>query len=146
MRLESLDPKTRMLLSVIPKRNEAVKWEEEDGIVILVYPKNFTRLERFLHKRIGGPADIRRPLDDKGTLIWKMCDGNHNVHQICQDCHDRFKEDIEPVVRRVWGFLETLLELHLITIEKPGDKKEKENGEKDGEEAEEKEGEKEQSP
>ena len=134
MRLESLDPKTRLLLSIIPKRNEAVEWEENEGIVTLIYPKNFTRLERFLHKRIGGPENIRRPLDDKGTFIWKMCDGNHNVHEICKDSHDRFKEDIEPVVKRVWGFLETLLNLHLITIEKPGDDKDKENGEKDGEE------------
>ena len=26
MKLESLDPKMKMLLSVIPKRNEEVKW------------------------------------------------------------------------------------------------------------------------
>ena len=80
MKLESLDPKMKMLLSVIPKRNEEVKWVEEEGLVVLIYPKNFTRFERFLHKHVGGPKDIRRLLDDKGTFIWKMCDGDHNVH------------------------------------------------------------------
>jgi hypothetical protein len=131
MKLESLDPKTRMLLSVIPKRNENVKWEEKEGLVVLIYPKNFTRFERFLQKRVGGPKDIRRPLDDKGTFIWEMCDGNHNVHDICSDCHSKFKEDIEPVVRRVWGFLEKLIELNLLTIEKPEkDKKESDENEK----------------
>lgn len=136
MKLESLDPKTRMLLSAIPKRNEAVEWEEVDGLVVLIYPKNFTRFERFLHKRIGGPDNIRRPLDDKGTFIWKMCDGNHNVHEICQDTYSMFKEDIEPVMKRVWGFLEKLLELHLITIESEESKKKKENGEEDDKEKE----------
>lgn len=131
MELESLDPKTRMLLSVIPKRNEAVEWEERDGLVVLTYPKNFTRLERFLHKRLGGPGDIRRPLDDKGTFIWNMCDGNHNVQEICQDTYSKFKEDIEPVMKRVWGFLEKLLELHLITIETEESEDEKKNGDKD---------------
>lgn len=134
MRLESLDPKTRMLLSVIPIRNEAVEWEEADGLVVLIYPKNFTRFEKFLHKRIGGPADIRRPLDDKGTYIWKMCDGNHNVHEICEGSYAKFKEDIEPVMKRVWGFLEKLLELHLITIEIEESRKKRENGETNGKE------------
>lgn len=127
MKLESLDPKMRMLLMCKPIRNEAVEWVEEEDRVVLIYPKNFTRFERFLHKRIGGPDIIRRPLDDKGTYIWKMCDGDHNVHEICKATYSEFKEDIEPVLKRVWGFLEILLKLNLITIEKPD--KGKKNGE-----------------
>jgi hypothetical protein len=119
MKLESLDPKMRMLLLCKPKKNEAVEWIEEEGKVVLIYPKNFTRFERFLHKRIGGPDSIRRPLDNKGTFIWNMCDGDHNVHDICKASYSEFKEDIEPVLKRVWGFLEILLKLNLITIEKP---------------------------
>lgn len=119
MKLESLDPKMRTLLMCIPKRNEAVEWVEEGEKVVLIYPKNFTRFERFLYKRIGGPDVIRRPMDDMGTYIWKMCDGEHNVHEICRATYSEFKEDIEPVLTRVWGFLETLLKLNLITIEKP---------------------------
>jgi hypothetical protein len=56
-------------------------------------------------------------LDEKGTFIWKMCDGKHNVHEICLASYDEFHEDIEPVLRRVWGFLETLLKLNLISME-----------------------------
>jgi hypothetical protein len=123
MKLESLDPKMRMLLRCKPQRNEAVEWVEEEDRIVLIYPKNFTRFERFLHRRIGGPDIIRRPLDDKGTYIWKMCDGDHNVHEICKATYSEFKEDIEPVLKRVWGFLEILLKLNLISIEKP--KKEK---------------------
>jgi hypothetical protein len=130
MKLESVDPKMRMLLMCKPKRNEAVDWLEEEEKVILIYPKNFTRFERFLHKRIGGPDIIRRPLDDKGTYIWKMCDGDHNVHEICKATYSEFKEDIEPVLKRVWGFLEILLKLNLITIEKP-DKAKKDDDEGD---------------
>lgn len=126
MELDALSPKMKLLLSAIPKRNEEVEWMEEDGKVVLIYPKNFTRFERFLHRHLGGPDNIRRPLDDKGTYIWKMCDGDHNVHEICKDIYKEFKEDIEPVVRRVWGFLETLLKLGLITLEKPETEEDKE--------------------
>lgn len=119
MKVESLDPKMKLLVTCIPKRNEEVEWVEEEGNVVLIYPKNFTKFEKFLHKRIGGPANIRRPLDDKGTYIWKMCDGEHSVHEICQATYDEFKEEIEPVLRRVWGFLSILLKLNLITMDVP---------------------------
>jgi hypothetical protein len=139
MELQDLDPKMRMMLSAKPLRNEAVKWEEEDGKIVLVYPKNFTRFERFLHRRVGGPSDIRRPLDEKGTLIWKMCDGEHNIHEICTDLYKEFREDIEPVLRRVWGFLEILHNLNLITFEVQ-DKEENVDEDKEDEEGEEEKG------
>ncbi len=71
-----------------------------------------------------------------------MCDGEHNVHEICQASYDEFKEDIEPVLRRVWGFLETLLRLNLISME-VGKPKEEQKTSADDEHEEEKEEEKE---
>ena len=138
MEFKDLNPKMRMMLSAKPIRNEAVEWEEEEGKVVLIYPKNFTRFEKFLHRHVGGPTDIRRPLDEKGTLIWNMCDGEHNVHEICKETYEEFREDIEPVLRRVWGFLQILHNLNLITFEVPGEKKEGEEaeGEENGQEKE----------
>jgi len=124
----------KMLLTAKPIRNEEVNWVEKEGRVVLIYPKNFTRFEKFLHRHLGGPDNIRRPLDHKGTFIWKMCDGKHNVHEICQASYNEFKEDIEPVLRRVWGFLEILLQLNLITFEKPEKEKKEKEGEKDDKE------------
>lgn len=129
MEFKDLSPKMKMLLTSIPLRNEDVEWIEEDGKIVLVYPKNFTRFERFLHRHIGGPENIRRPLDEKGAFIWRMCDGNHNIHDICKKTYKKFKEDIEPVVKRVWGFLEMLLRLNLIILNAP--EKEEQGKEKD---------------
>jgi hypothetical protein len=137
MRIESLDPKMKRLLTCIPQKNEDVEWVEEEGKVVLIYPKNFTRFEKLLHRHIGGPDNIRRPLDDKGTFIWRMCDGEHSVHEICQASYDEFHEDIEPVLRRVWGFLETLLSLNLISMEL-GNPEEQENSVEDDEHEKEK--------
>lgn len=138
MDLEDLNPKMKMVLSCKPVRNEEVNWEEEDGKIILTYPKNFTRFERFLHRHLGGPDDIRRPLDKKGAFIWNMCDGEHNVHEICQATYKEFKEDIEPVLRRVWGYLQILHKLNLITFDVPEkeEEQEKDKGEKNGEKKE----------
>jgi hypothetical protein len=137
MDLKDLSPKMRMLLSCKPVKNEEVNCEEEDGKIVLIYPKNFTRFERFLHRHLGGPQSIRRPLDEKGTFIWRMCDGEHNVHEICLATYKEFKEDIEPVLRRVMGFLEVLLKLNLITFDVPEkEKRKKDKGEKNEEKKE----------
>ena len=138
MDLEDLNPKMKMVLSCKPVRNEDVNWEEEDGKIVLIYPKNFTRFESFLHRHLGGPDNIRRPLDKKGTFIWNMCDGEHNVDEICQATYKEFKEDIEPVLRRVWGFLQVLHNLNLITfdVQEKEEGQEKDKGEKNGEKKE----------
>lgn len=132
MEFKDLSPKMRMLLSCKPVRNEEVNWKEEDGKIVLIYPKNFTRFEKFLHRHLGGPQNIRRPLDEKGTFIWKMCDGDHNVNEICRATYNEFKEDIEPVLKRVWGFLGILHNLNLITFDVPKKEKGEKNGEKKG--------------
>lgn len=136
IKFEDLRPEQKRLLLVKPVRNELVECEKENDIIVLTYPKSFTRFERFLHKRIGGPDVIRRPLDKKGTMIWELCDGEHTVHDICTETYKAFKEDIEPVLTRVWGFLEHLLILGLITIETE-DKKAEQSDEDDQKEREE---------
>ncbi len=110
-----LDPKMQRFLSVYPIRRP-VKWELVDEKVVLIYPKNFTKFETWLHKRIGGPDKIKRPLDEVGSKIWLMCDGKHSIEYICTELYEQYREELEPVLERVWKFLEVLLKLNLIYI------------------------------
>ncbi len=110
-----LDPKMQRLLSLYPVRGR-VKWEDDDGQVVLIYPKNFTKFEEWLHKKISGPDMIRRPLDEIGSKIWLMCDGKHDISSICTELDDQYHEDVEPVLDRVVKFLETLLSLNLVRL------------------------------
>ena len=116
VRFTDLDPKMQRVLSVYPARN-LVKWEREGDRVVLTYKKDFTKFERGLQKRLGGPDVIRRPLDEKGSRIWELCDGQHTLQDICDEMDALYHEDIEPVLDRVWKFLEILLKLNLIRLE-----------------------------
>lgn len=108
--------KKRVLLAY-PIRND-VKWQKENGVVIITFKKNFTRFERFLSKYLKGPEDIRLRLDECGTRIWELCDGNHAIKDILLMMDKEFKEKIEPVDKRVSGFLEILLKRGLISLKK----------------------------
>jgi hypothetical protein len=115
IKFSELDSKTKRVLTSYPARNK-VKWVLEDEKVVLIYPKDFSKIENWLHKRIGGPDMIRRPLDEIGSRIWMMCDGKHTIQEICTELDEIYHEDIEPVLDRVSKFLEILVKSNLIQI------------------------------
>ena len=114
-KFSDLPPKMQRLLTVYPMRNR-VNWVNKNDVVTLVYPKDFSRFETWMHKRIGGPDLIKRPLDEVGSKIWLMCDGKHTLKEICTDLDEQYHEEIEPVLDRVWKFLEILLSSNLIRL------------------------------
>lgn len=124
MKFSDLDPKIKQILETYPIRNR-VKWVHENERIVLIYPKDFSKFESWLHQRIGGPNSIRRPLDEIGSKIWLMADGKHTVMDICTILDDEYREDIEPVFDRVRKFLEILLRSNLIRLssKKMGPKK-----------------------
>lgn len=109
--------KNVLLNQVYPVRMP-VKWFWREDRVVLEYPKNFTRFERFLHRYLGGPTTIKRPLDDVGTAIWVLCDGEHSMAEIIYIIAERFKEKVEPADKVVNSFMEVLLKLNLIRLER----------------------------
>jgi hypothetical protein len=104
---------------IYPVRSE-VRTEDRDGLVVLIYPKDFNRFERKLHSFLGGPPDIKRPLDEVGTMLWRMSDGTNSLLEIYTAEQDAFKERVEPVDRVVGGLLETMLSLGLMRLDYRG--------------------------
>ena len=72
------------LLSYKPNqiKNDDVKCIYEDNKIVIIYPKKFGRIEKWVKNKIGGTEEIRRPLDKFTTFIWEKCDGNNNIAQI----------------------------------------------------------------
>ncbi|MEW6069524.1 MAG: PqqD family protein [Candidatus Thermoplasmatota archaeon] len=97
---------------------QPVNWELEDGKVVIVVKKHFTKLERLLQKYLKGPENVRIPLDSLGSAIWLLCDGKHTIKEICEEMHKNYKEKIEPVAPRVTKFLVMLLRRNFIRLEK----------------------------
>ena len=66
---------------------------------------------------LKGPKTIKRPLDEVGTLLWEMSDGEHNLVEIYIAEQERFHERVEPVDKVVGGLLETMLRLGLLQLD-----------------------------
>ncbi len=102
--------------AIFPVRAD-VDHRYRDGIIVLEYPKNLSRFERKINRLIKGPETIRRPLDEVGTLLWEMSDGNHSLLEIYLKEQETFHERVEPLDKVVGAFLETLLKLGLMELE-----------------------------
>lgn len=101
--------------TIFPVRSE-VHWFRRGDIVVLQYPKDLNSFERMLKRFLGGPEDIKRPLDEVGTMLWLMSDGDHSLLDIYLAEQERFKERVEPVDKVVGRLLETMLALGLMRL------------------------------
>lgn len=115
-------PAVPRVFLALPAPNPLVIWEQDDrGLVTLIYRKNFGRFERWLHAKIGGPEDVKRPLDRMGSRMWLLMDGEHTILDICRIMDIEFKEEMAPVLKKVRMFLEQLLILNLVILNPPED-------------------------
>jgi hypothetical protein len=108
----------RGVLLAYPVKNESrLEWKADArGMVTVTHRKDLRRWERWLMKKVGGSPVINRKLDAPGSDIWRLCDGRHTVADICGIMDQKYREDMEPVLKRVVGFLEMLLERNLISL------------------------------
>ncbi len=117
--ISHLPPGTRRALLARPMRNEgSVAWEHRsDGTIVLRHAKNLRPFERTLQRYLGGPSEIRIPLDRPGSAIWELADGHHTVLDICTTLAARFGDELEPAAPRVIRFLELLLRRNLLLLQ-----------------------------
>ena len=84
--------------------------------VILRIEKKFNRFESILAKMFRAPKEIRRPLDEKNSMLWQLCDGTRKFEDICEILDSLFHEDISPVMHRTAAGINLLKEKNLMTI------------------------------
>ena len=96
--------------------DKEVKWAYEGEIIVITYPKKFGKIEKWIKDRIGGPEEMRRPLDKYSSYIWEICDGKNTVGEVILKFDEKFGEEIAPASDRVQIFLKKLLDLNLIIL------------------------------
>ena len=112
------------LIGCYPVRNE-IAWgydtrrgptTGEGRIAILFTPKKFGRIEKIVHRILGGSKFLRRPMDPLMTIVWELCDGTNSFEEICNHLDVTFKEEIAPVEERTCTALDGLGRSSLIEI------------------------------
>lgn len=95
------------LLDLIPVQN-IESTENEEGLSILLKPKfSHPLLAKHLLPRLKKPH-YKITLDEVGSFIWKLCDGENTVKDIGERLKQNFGSRVDPLYERLGLFLQNL--------------------------------------
>jgi len=93
LRLRQLSPQiTRhQALAIKPLHNPNLEWEyNEEGYVVAMLTRRSGLTGKLTSFFIAAPGERRIVLDEVGSFVWKMCDGQHSVEQISEALSDKY--------------------------------------------------------
>lgn len=91
-----------------------LSWKEDCGRVVLLRPKlGEGRLGRRIASYFKNPY-YRIRLDDIGTLVWKLCDGQTRLSHIAKRMRCDFGNQAEPVEERLHEFIQRMYKARVI--------------------------------
>jgi hypothetical protein len=96
------------LLDLKPFRN--LKWEtgEKDSVILLV-PKFHNRyLVKYILPQLRKPF-FHIKLDEHGSFIWNLCNGNKTVGEISDKIKEKFGDNFDPTYERIGKFVNQLV-------------------------------------
>ena len=82
--------------------------------IVLRFEKNFGRIERIFAKLMRAPHELRRPLLDKNSVLWELCNGRRTFAEVCQQMNATFHEEVSPVVHRTQAGIQVLIGLNVM--------------------------------
>ncbi len=116
-------------LAVVPVRHPIVTWERTGSEVVLSIPLREDKIARAVKKIISYikmakklPDSRKLGLDEVGSFVWELCDGERNVDGIVQGLVKEYKLTRREAEASVTTFLQTLAKRNLIGLMSPGGK------------------------
>jgi hypothetical protein len=111
-RLEDLAP-------LVPLRTIESRQGEDGKVTITESRQEETWLAKLLSKGLE-PGHNHIALDEVGSLVWSLCDGEHTVRQIAEAIAERFGDDYDPDSKRLAVFMLTMKQRGWL-VWKPGE-------------------------
>ncbi len=103
------------LLQLIPVRLFEWETEPETKRVVVIRPKFTSDLGKKILLPFFGQKNFKIKLDPLGSLVWKMCDGEHTVGDILQELQKTFPQE-EDLPKRLTIFIHQLVREKFIQL------------------------------
>jgi hypothetical protein len=107
-------------LAVLPMRNSAVKWSKSEGEITLFVPMRKDKLARMVERVFKLPDTKQVELDEVGSTVWEMSDGEHDVAAIVREVRSRYKLSRREAEASIGAFFKQLVDRKLIALARGG--------------------------
>ena len=97
------------LMKALPLRNQLVEWKADDkGEVALTIPQNHKAWLRILARIFSLPDKRVIVLDDVGSYVWQLCDGQKSLSQISKQVSEKYNLTVKEAEMSLVEYLRTL--------------------------------------
>lgn len=100
-----------------PLRNEKIPWSADDGQVTLEI-ENKGLWNRLFQKLLKKPRISYVHLDEMGSFVWPLLDGEKTILEIGEAVEDRFGDAAKPLYERLVKYFQILESYHFISLNK----------------------------
>jgi hypothetical protein len=112
---ESLQVSRDEFLKTKPVRNPSLEWKADDqGKTLVILPPKERRKTGRLSNLLGVPEQKKFSIDEIGSIVWSMCDGEHNIKNIVEALNQRFKLNREEAETGLQTYMKQLSKKGLV--------------------------------
>ena len=95
-------------LEKIPARKNGLEWTVDDKGVVTLNIKNTGIFNKIAQKLFKKPPVTYVHLDEHGSFVWQIADGERNIISLGEDVKERFGDAAEPLYPRLAKFFQIL--------------------------------------
>lgn len=107
-----------------PVRNSVLEWEKtDDGDIKLRIPARRDRVGRILSRVFRAPGYREILLDEVGSHVWELCDGDHSVESIVTATSKKYQMSRRECEVSVTTYLKMLGDRRLVGLQVGGRRK-----------------------
>ena len=116
-------------LDLIPERSAQLRWHTDIRGRMVLEIENKGAFNTIAQKLFGKPRYTKIHLDDNGTFIWPLIDGEKTVTEIAALVKKEFGEKAEPLYPRIVKYFQIMESYHFVNfINKPEKKGKNKSG------------------
>lgn len=93
----------------IPVRSESITWDADEDGIVTIHVENKGIMKRITQLLLKKPRISHIHLDEIGSYVWLMIDGNSRVSDIALPFEEHFGERVHPTYERLGQYFSILV-------------------------------------
>ena len=97
------------LAEKIPVRSDKISWDTDGDGIVTIHVENRGVMKRITQFLLRQPKVSHIHLDEIGSYVWSLIDGESTVAEISRPFEDHFGERVHPTYERLGQYFSTLV-------------------------------------
>ncbi len=95
-------------LERVPLRPESIEWSENEAGLVTLDIENKGVMNRIFQKLFKKPKVSHIHLDENGSFVWKLIDGERSISDMGEPVEEQFGDKAKPTYERLAKFFQIL--------------------------------------